>query len=129
MRYLLSLMALMSVAGAALAAPDPNGQVAPATRGLFVALRKCAACHAVGPLGAGPDAEAPPFGAIRLRHDSVTLRQRLGEISVSGHQNMPPIRLSAKEIEDVASYIETVAPAAPAGVPASSQIAFQSPRR
>ena len=128
MRSTLALLAVLSLSDAAHAGPDPGAGVAPATRGLFVALRKCAACHAVGPLGAGPDAEAPPFGTIRLRHDPASLRRRLGEIASIGHQKMPPIRLSAQEIEDVASYIETVAPPA-ASPPQASQVARRSSGR
>jgi len=124
-RALLGMLTALSLGGAANAGPPADTRVAPATRGLFVALRVCAACHAVGPLGAGPDREAPSFVTIRLRHDPASLRRRLAEISTSGHQQMPPIPLTAREIEDVASYIETVLPA-PAPLPSATQAAAAS---
>jgi len=110
MRRILTMLVALGMGGAAVAAPRPDTDGGSASRGLYVALRVCAACHAVGTLGAGPDSEAPPFATIRLRHDKAGLRRRLGEISTSGHRDMPPIPMTPREIEDVASYIETVAP-------------------
>jgi len=34
-------------------------------RGLYVALRSCAGCHAVGSLGSSPSSRAPSFATIR----------------------------------------------------------------
>jgi mono/diheme cytochrome c family protein len=121
MRRVLAAIAVLSAGvavSAAAAPPAPYAREDSANRGLYVALRVCAACHAVGPLGEGPDGEAPRFATIGRRHDAASLRRRLGEISVSGHQDMPPIPLTAREIEDVATYIQSVA-AAPAAKPAT----------
>jgi len=128
MRQILMVLAVLSFGGAAAAAPRADAGGESATRGLYVALRVCAACHAVATLGAGPDGLAPPFAAIRLRHDKAGLRRRLGEISTSGHQEMPPIPLTAREIEDVATYIETVVPTPAAATPSPPLTAAQPPR-
>ena len=81
-----------------------------ATRGLYVALAVCAACHKVALPGAGPDAIAPSFAVIHARYTAADLHRLLQEISADGHREMPPIHMSADEIEDVAAYIATVTP-------------------
>jgi mono/diheme cytochrome c family protein len=94
------------------AQPPPSAPMADsASRGLYVALRVCAACHKVAFPGAGPDSGAPSFAVIRQRHDAAGLRRLLEQISSTGHKAMPPIPMSPQEIEDVAAYIGTVAPA------------------
>ena len=120
MRRVLSTLALLSISGALAApawgaAPAAGAPSDAANRGLYVALRVCAACHAVGPLGTGPDKLAPAFATIRLHHDAPTLRRRLREISSVGHHEMPPIAMTVQEQDDVAAYIEAApAPAADA---------------
>jgi cytochrome c len=120
MRRLLSTLALLSIGGGLAvpawgATPVAGAPSDAASRGLYVALRVCAACHAVGPLGTGPDTLAPAFATIRLHHDAPTLRRRLQEISTVGHHEMPAIVMTAQEQEDVAAYIEAAAaPAAEA---------------
>lgn len=112
MRRVLAAMAAICTGvclPAAACAADPYAQVDSANRGLYVALRVCSACHAVGPLGEGPDGEAPRFAVIGRRHTAAGLRRLLGEISVKGHQQMPAIPLTAREIEDVVTYIASVA--------------------
>ena len=123
-RVLAAIAAFSIGAGfpAAAAPAGPYAQADSANRGLYVALRVCAACHAVGPLGDGPDDEAPRFATIGRRHDAASLRRRLREISVAGHQDMPPIPLTAREIEDVATYIASVA-ATPVAEPATQVLA------
>lgn len=130
MRQILLMLLALSLGGPAMAAPGRDSQNDSATRGLFVALRVCSACHAVATLGAGPDNEAPPFAMIRMRHNPGSLRRRLGEISTSGHGDMPPIPLTPKQIEDVANYIETVgsSPAArPPWQPAAATVPPPTP--
>ena len=103
-------------AGAQAAPPTPPSADA-ASRGPYVALRVCSACHKVAYPGVGPDSAAPSFAAIHARHDPSSLHSRLVEISISGHQAMPPIPMSPAEIEDVAAYIATVPPFPPAVAP------------
>lgn len=93
------------------AASAPAASTDAASRGLYVALRVCAACHKVAYPGAGPDSGAPSFAAIHSRHDPAELHRLLVEISRQGHHAMPPIPMSRQEIEDVAAYIAAVAPA------------------
>lgn len=112
MRSILITIALLSAASGVQAARYPTTFAAEdsANRGLYVALRICAACHAVGPLGHGPDGAAPSFATLQQRFDGPALRRRLADISTSGHELMPPIAMTPREIEDVATYIASVGP-------------------
>jgi len=60
-RLLMTATAVLALgaAGLSAAAPRPDPQGDSATRGLYVALRVCAACHAVAARGSGADDEAP----------------------------------------------------------------------
>lgn len=80
-------------------------------RGLFVALRACAGCHAVGGTDRSPNGIAPPFSVLRMQYDDAALQTRLADISRNGHQEMPPIYMTDDEIRDVTAYIQTVEPA------------------
>jgi mono/diheme cytochrome c family protein len=88
-----------------------------ASRGLYVALRVCSACHKVAYPGVGPDSAAPSFAVIHARHDPASLHRLLVGISSAGHQAMPPIPMSPTEIEDVAAYIASVPPSPPGVAP------------
>jgi mono/diheme cytochrome c family protein len=101
----LGAIAVLS-AGAQTAPPSADA----ASRGLYVALRVCSACHKVAYPGVGPDSAAPSFAAIHARHDPASLHRLLVEIANAGHQAMPPIPMSSAEIEDVAAYIASVPP-------------------
>ncbi|MBS0360316.1 MAG: c-type cytochrome, partial [Proteobacteria bacterium] len=56
----------------------------PADRGGELAARDCAACHATGLTGASPDSDAPPFRAMRMRFNPISLERRLERLPRSG---------------------------------------------
>src|SRR5471032_3010799 len=109
---MLLVLSAIAALGASPQTTPPSADAA--SRGLYVALRVCSACHKVAFPGVGPDSAAPSFAAIHARHDAEGLHSLLVEISSAGHQEMPPIPMSPAEIEDVAAYIATVPPAPPA---------------
>ena len=80
--------------------------------GAHIAQMRCAACHAVGPQGASPRLGAPPFGAIRMRYNSLSLERELARISKQGHYDMRPLAINPDEAADLAAYIESLGPAA-----------------
>jgi mono/diheme cytochrome c family protein len=80
------------------------------TQGQFYVSRSCAGCHAVTEQGASPDPHAPAFRTLPLRFDRARLESALAAISRNGHQEMPPIYISPKEIGDIARYIESLEP-------------------
>lgn len=84
-----------------------------ADRGAQVAARSCAACHAVGPAGASSDGNAPPFRALRMQFNSISLERRLERLPQSGHPRMPPQPLSHDDASDLVAYIQTLVRDAP----------------
>jgi len=106
---ILGLAALLGGCATTAAAPATGSAV---DRGLFVALRACAGCHAVGGTDRSPNGIAPPFSYIRMRYDEAALQRLLADISRNGHYEMPPIYMTDDEIRDVTAYIQTVEPAA-----------------
>lgn len=81
---------------------------AAAERGQVLASRECSRCHALGPVGDSPNMAAPPFRVVRLRNTGLGLERRLDEIARGGHYEMPPIKLQAGEIADLAAYLESL---------------------
>ncbi len=79
----------------------------PASRGHAVAVRACAACHAVEPGGTSRSAKAPAFGSLEMRH-TAPLDNRVAELTRVGHYAMPPISLSSEEVRDLVAYIESL---------------------
>ena len=79
-----------------------------AMRGQQLAARTCANCHAVGPVGASPMAEATPFRVIVHRYPLDQLEEAFAEGLVTGHPAMPPFVFRASEIDDLIAYLETV---------------------
>lgn len=106
----------LTIAAAMAAAATPTWAQRPVdlgvARGAHVAERDCASCHAVGPSGASPAAEAPTFRALRLRYNPISLEQRLGRLPSSGHPAMPPRSLAGTDVADLVAYIQTLEPAA-----------------
>lgn len=79
-----------------------------AARGQGLAARACAGCHAIGPAGASPMAEATPFREIVHRYPLDQLEESFAEGLVTGHPAMPPFVFRASEIDDLIAYLETV---------------------
>lgn len=94
-----------AVAALIWAASGPARAVAPsAETGAEIAARWCAGCHVVSPSGAGTDA-APSFASIAGRRGPDELKLFLSEPHARA---MRGFNLTAREIEDVVAYIETL---------------------
>ena len=93
-----------------LEAPAPLSPAA--ERGRSFALRACGGCHALDGAREGPNAVAPAFASIRLRHTEISLERNLEAIAREGHGEMPPIYMTRSEIDDLVAYIETLTPGA-----------------
>lgn len=101
----LSALILVACAPAAMAQQtDP----APGRR---LAERYCTSCHEIRPgeTGAGPMATAPPFQLV-ARMPSTTQLSLHVFLSTS-HAGMPNILLSEEEIDELAAYVVSLAPA------------------
>jgi cytochrome c len=92
-------LALMSVRAAA----DPPAPL-PAPPGQAIAQRVCARCHSLGPASTGR-LGAPPFRAIALRYNELSLERRLSKMNGKAHSDMPKVTLQPGEISDLAAYI------------------------
>ncbi|MEO8112861.1 MAG: cytochrome c [Phenylobacterium sp.] len=125
MRRIAIILALLAVAGGCATSGRPMaGGAAPGSaveRGHFFVQRSCAGCHAVNALGDSPNAEAPPFRSVRMRHNEISLERMLADISQKGHFRMPPVYMSDAEIADIVAYIQTVEPARRPGAAALPQ--------
>jgi cytochrome c len=99
----LALAALF--AGTAAAQSVRTSTPANAERGLRLAERLCAQCHAVAAPAAGSTvaADVPSFSAI-ARQPGQTVETIAGRIVVP-HPPMPHVQVSRDEIADLAAYI------------------------
>jgi cytochrome c len=97
------VFSVLSVAAAAV----PNCAVAAgdAASGLALAQTWCTGCHIVEPAAAGGDS-APPFAAIANRSNLApgALRAWLTD----PHPPMPNLELSRQQIDDIASYLDSL---------------------
>lgn len=110
---LITLSLAAALAGCATTQPPPRQPLSPAAeRGLQFVTRACAGCHAVGYDGHGANAVAPPFASVRMRHTAIGLERSLAQIAREGHGEMPPIYMTAAEMQDIVAYIESLEPMA-----------------
>lgn len=106
MRALLAVLGGLGVLGGLVwFGAAPAGAHAPSVEaGADIAARWCAACHVVSRSGAGTDA-GPAFTTIAARHSAEETRALL----TRPHANpMRGFSLNAREIGDVAAYIESL---------------------
>ena len=96
----LVVLSMLVTAGAA--------QAASVERGRQTVTRNCAVCHAVGPLGASRNPQAPPFRELHTRYPVEMLSESLAEGILTGHPAMPEFRFTVPEIEDIVAYLQSL---------------------
>lgn len=87
---------------------SPDRPTEAAERGRLLAATACASCHAIGPIGVSPMADATPFRQIVHRYPLDQLEEAFAEGLVTGHPAMPAFVFRASEIDDLIAYLETV---------------------
>ena len=103
---LAALIAGALVAATAARAEDPDPAIA---RGRAFAEQHCGSCHAVGPSGESPLAEAPPFRALHERYPVEHLTETLAEGMRTGHPAMPQLdALDTDQIDDLIAYLKSL---------------------
>lgn len=105
--FVLGLAAALACSAAAAAQPrgaEPRGVEA----GAEIARRNCAMCHAVGPQGDSPHAEAPPFRELGRRYPLEDLQEALAEGILTGHPAMPEFRFSPAQIDQLIRYMKAI---------------------
>jgi mono/diheme cytochrome c family protein len=85
-----------------------DGPIEAVERGRRLAADACASCHALGPVGVSPMAEATPFRVIVDRRPLDQLEAGFAEGLVTSHPAMPDLVFRASEIDDLIAYLETV---------------------
>ena len=78
-----------------------------AERGRAFAQIACARCHAIGPAGDSPIAEAPPFRVLHHRYPVEDIQESLAEGMKTGHP-MPEFQLDSDEIRDLLAYLKSL---------------------
>jgi mono/diheme cytochrome c family protein len=81
-----------------------------AERGRAIAQASCAGCHAIGPKGMSPMAEAPPFRELHKRYPVEHLAEAFAEGIVVGHPAMPQFEFAPPEIDALLGYLQSLAP-------------------
>jgi len=98
------MTAVVAVAGGLAAVP---AEARDAANGRVLAEKWCAGCHLIGDSVPGSDV-APPFRAIAS--DPAKSRGRLEAWLATPHTAMPSMPLSRRDIDDLLTYIESLAP-------------------
>ena len=76
--------------------------------GKLIAETRCAKCHATGPEGDSPHADAKPFRQLSENYPVRDLEEALAEGIVVGHPDMPVFVLSPYEIDSLITYLESI---------------------
>ena len=79
-----------------------------AKRGREIAEAACADCHAIGPTGASPKAEAPLFRELGRKYPVESLEEALAEGVVVGHPGMPQVKMNEADIGAFLAYLKSI---------------------
>ena len=99
---------LLLIFAMALARPAlPKGDK---TRGLKIAQRNCAPCHAVGRTGDSTNPKSPPFRTLAQLYPLSELEETMGEGMMVGHEGpeMPMFEFRPEQIEDFIAYLGAI---------------------
>lgn len=77
-------------------------------QGEALLTRDCSRCHAVGPTGNSPRADAPAFRTLGTRYPIDALEEALGEGIMSGHPDMPEFKFDADEVGGIIDYLKSI---------------------
>ena len=79
-------------------------------RGLKIAQRNCAPCHAVGRTGDSTNPKSPPFRTLAQRYPLSELEETMGEGMMVGHEGpeMPMFEFKPDQIEDFIAYLGSI---------------------
>ena len=94
----------------AMALASPAFAKGDAKRGLKIAQRNCAPCHAVGRTGVSANPKSPPFRILAQRYPLSELEETMGEGMMVGHEGpeMPMFEFRPEQIEDFIAYLGSI---------------------
>ncbi|MDO8911859.1 MAG: cytochrome c [Phenylobacterium sp.] len=99
-----SLLLLAACGGANV--PLTSAADVAAERGRGLAEVRCGGCHGLGLDGESPRSAA--FRDMRRGMTALSFRRRMADIAEGRHYDMPRIKLTANEADDIAAYIESL---------------------
>lgn len=79
-----------------------------AAQGQALVEANCSRCHATGAQGNSPNAEAPPFRSIAVRHPMLALREPLARGIAAPHDQMPKFQLAPADVDKIVAYINSL---------------------
>jgi len=77
-------------------------------RGRTLVTQYCSRCHAIGPEGASPNPQAPPFRTLSERYPIDALEETFVDAINTGHPGMPVFKASPNQIAAILDYIAEV---------------------
>lgn len=86
-------------------------------RGHAIAVEKCSACHAISRNDELPHAIVIPFRQLHTRYPIPMLIEARDRGVIAGHDEMPMFTVSQPDVSALLTYIDSLAPDAPAYVP------------
>ena len=94
----------------AMALASPAFAKGDAKRGLKIAQRNCAPCHALGRTGDSANPKSPPFRTLAQRYPLSELEETMGEGMMVGHEGpeMPMFEFRPEQIEDFIAYLGSI---------------------
>lgn len=107
MRTVVMILAFAALAACASGPGESRGD-AITEAGHRVAQLKCARCHAIDATGESPNSNAPAFREVSQSVAIEATEATLADGIRIGHQDMPPVRLSRTEIEEIRAYLESL---------------------
>ncbi|WP_407050545.1 c-type cytochrome [Methyloraptor flagellatus] len=88
--------------------PASSEEEGGAARGREIAEAACAPCHAIGRSGTSPNPKATPFREIGRNYPVDNLEETLAEGVVTGHPEMPKVKMTPKDIGAFIAYLRTI---------------------
>lgn len=86
-------------------------------RGYEIAVEKCSHCHAISHDDPPPHAIVIPFRQMYTRYPIAMLIEARDSGVIGGHDEMPMFTVSQPDMMALLSYIDSLAPGAPAYAP------------
>jgi mono/diheme cytochrome c family protein len=103
------MLATLALATVALtAAADAYAQTSLVREGQAIAVRMCAACHAVGRADVSPHVTAPPLRHLDRHVDLDTFGDRLRDGLLGPHAGMPMFRFSRDDAHAFVAYLRSI---------------------
>jgi mono/diheme cytochrome c family protein len=99
---------VVMISGLSMAPALGQGSTTPPTRGESLLEANCARCHAIGPTGASPHSDAPPFRTLSRKYQIEGLAEALAEGLSVGHPDMPEFVFEPDEVGAILDYLQSI---------------------